>query len=46
MNDAKSLNTKNLNFKTLEKPIKLIGKFGYWIKDNNNEYLSYEPFVI
>lgn len=42
---AKASNTKNLIFKPLEKPIKLIGKFGYWIKDNNNEYLSYEPFI-
>ncbi len=42
---AKAANTKNLNFKPLEKPIKLIGKFGYWIKDENVEYLSYEPYT-
>ena len=42
---AKASNTKNLNFKPLEKPIKLIGKFGYWIKDGNVEYLSYEPYT-
>lgn len=42
---AKASNTKNLNFKPLEKPIKLIGKFGYWIKDENIEYLSYEPYT-
>jgi len=35
---AKASNTKNLNFKPLEKPVKLIGKFGYWIKDENTEY--------
>ena len=42
---AKASNTKNLDFKPLEKPIKLIGKFGYWIKDENNEYLSFEPYA-
>lgn len=41
---AKASNTKNLNFKPLEKPIKLVGKFGYWIKDENKEYISYEPY--
>lgn len=42
---AKASNTKNLDFKPLEKPIKLIGKFGYWIKDENNEYLSFETYT-
>lgn len=42
---AKASNTKNLDFKPLEKPIKLIGKFGYWIKDENNEYLSFETYA-
>lgn len=42
---AKASNTKNLDFKPLEKPIKLIGKFGYWLKDENNEYLSFEPYT-
>lgn len=42
---AKAANTKNLNFKSLEKPIRLIGKFGYWIQDKNKEYLSYEPYL-
>lgn len=40
---AKASNTKNLKFKPLEKPIKITGKFGYWIKEENNEYLSFEP---
>ncbi len=39
---AKASNTKNLDFKPLEKPIRIVGKFGYWIKDENNEYVSYE----
>lgn len=42
--NAKASNTKNLKFIPLEKPIKLVGRFGYWIKDENNEYISYEPF--
>lgn len=41
---AKASNTKNLSFKPLEKPVKLIGRFGYWIKGEIEEYLSYEPY--
>ena len=43
-NDAKGVNTKNLKFVPLEKPIKVIGTFGYWVKENNREFLSLEPF--
>lgn len=42
--DAKEANTKNLNFKPLEKPIKIKGTFGYWLKDGNRKYLSYKPY--
>lgn len=41
---SKASNTKNLEFKLLDKPIKVIGKFGYWIKDEDREYISYEPY--
>lgn len=41
----KASNTKNLNFKPLETPIKLTGRFGYWIKEENKEYLSFEPYL-
>ncbi len=44
--DAVASDTKNLNFSPLEKPIKIIGKFGYWIKDENREYVSYEPYSL
>ena len=44
-NEASAANTKNLNFIPLDKPIKIIGKFGYWIKADNKENLSFEPFV-
>lgn len=42
---AKASNTKKLKFIPLEKPIKLIGRFGYWIKEEDREYLSYEPYI-
>lgn len=42
--DAKASNTKNLKFIPLDTPIKLVGRFGYWIKDENKEYLSYKPY--
>lgn len=42
---AKTTNTKNLNFKPLEKPVKLVGRFGYWIKGKSEEHLSYEPYL-
>ncbi len=42
--NSKAKDTKNLNFKPLKKPIKIIGRFGYWIKEENKEYLSYAPF--
>ncbi len=42
--NAKAVNTNNLQFTPLEKPIKIKGTFGYWLKDNNSEYLSYKPY--
>ena len=43
-NNAKASNTKNLKFIPLENPVKLVGRFGYWIKDVDNEYVSYEIY--
>ena len=43
---AKASNTKNLDFKPLKHPIKIVGRFGYWIKDGDKEYLSYKPFFL
>ena len=40
---AKAVNTKNLKFKKLSKPVKITGRFGCWVKENNKEYLSYKP---
>lgn len=41
--NAKAYDTKNLKFKPIS-PIKIIGKFGYWIKENNQEYVSFHPY--
>ena len=41
---ANPTNTKNLKFIPLEEPIKITGKFGYWIKKDNKEYLSFDTF--
>lgn len=41
---AKSVNTNNLDFKPLTKSIKVTGKFGYWIKTSNREYVSFDPY--
>ena len=43
---AKAKDTKNLNFKPLLNPYKIKGKFGYWIKDGDHEYISYEPYNV
>lgn len=43
--EAVAMNTKNLNFVPLKKPIRLKGRFGYWIKDNDREYLSFEKHL-
>lgn len=42
--NGKAKDTHNLKFTPLKEKIKITGKFGYWIKeDNGEEYLSYEP---
>ena len=43
---AKASNTKNLHFKRLERPIPIRGRFGFWIKDEGKEYLSFEPYNV
>lgn len=44
--NAKANNTKNLKFKKLKNPVKIIGKFGFWIKEEDKEYLSFKPYNI
>lgn len=43
---AKASKTKNLRFEKLDKPIKITGKFGFWIKEDNREYLSFKPYTV
>lgn len=42
--DAEPFRTKDLHFESLSKTYTIKGKFGYWIKDNNREYISYDPY--
>ena len=41
---ANASDARLLNFIPLKRPIKITGRFGYWIKEDDNEYLSYEPY--
>lgn len=41
---AKASNTKNLKFEKLSNPYVVKGRFGYWIKEDNHEYLSFEKY--
>ena len=41
---TKAMNTKKLNFIPLDKTYTIKGKFGYWIEDGINEYVSYEKY--
>ena len=43
---AKAVNTANLEFKKLKKPIKVTGKFGYWLIDEKDAYISFEQYEI
>ena len=40
--DGKAVNTANLNFQDLEKPIFVRGRVGAFVKDENLEYISFE----
>ena len=42
--NAKPKDTKNLAFKPLKEPIKITGKFGYFIGTRQNSYLSFKPY--
>lgn len=42
--DTKASKTKNLHFEPLPEPVAITGRFGYWIKEEDREYVSYEPY--
>ena len=41
---AKSSQTKDLKFEKLPNSYIIKGRFGYWIKEDNNEYISYDKY--
>ena len=41
---AKAVNTANLEFKKLNNPVKVTGKFGYWIIGEKGGVISFEPY--
>ena len=43
--DGKAKDTSKLQFKDLQKPFKIKGRFGYWIRDKKGEYLSFSKFI-
>lgn len=44
-NEAEAVNTKNLNFVKLPQKYKVKGRFGYWIEDDDKEYLSFKKYT-
>ena len=42
---ARANDSKDLDFKELNEPIKVRGRFGYFIKDDGKEYASFEPYL-
>lgn len=42
---SKAVDTCNLEFKPLKKPIKITGKFGYWLRKGPKEFISYQPYL-
>lgn len=41
---AKAYKTKDLKFKKLDSPIKVTGIFGYWISEDDREYISFNKY--
>ena len=43
-NNGKSKDTCKLKFTPLKEKIKITGRFGYWIKEENKEYVTFNPY--
>ncbi len=43
--NAKASNSKNLTFVKFKEPIAIQGRFGYWIKDDKEEYPLYDKLL-
>ena len=41
---AKASDTRFLEFELLPQPVRVKGKFGYWIKEENLEYVSFQKY--
>jgi len=44
--DGKAVNTANLKFDKLNVPILLTGKFGYFIREKDKEYISFDKVKV
>ncbi len=44
-NEAEAVNTKNLSFEKLPQKYTVKGRFGYWIEDDDKEYLSFKKYT-
>ena len=42
--NGKSKDTCKLKFTPLKEKIKVTGRFGYWIKEDTKEYVSFKPY--
>ena len=43
--ETEAVNTKNLNFKKLPQKYTVKGRFGFWIEDDDKEYLSFKKYT-
>ncbi len=43
---AKASKTKNLKFKKFSIPYVVKGRFGYWIKEEDHEYVSFDKYMV
>ena len=43
--EAEAVNTKNLDFKKLPQKYTVKGRFGFWIEDDDKEYLSFKKYT-
>lgn len=43
--NGKAVDTGKLEFKRLSKPIKITGKFGFYLKEKDKEEISFKPYI-
>ena len=42
--EVKASDTASLTFEKLQNPIAVTGRFGYWVEEENREFVSYEQY--